>query len=149
MRAMSESEFAKCECCGLVEECTAHYIERIRGGFCDRFICGLCAGAVKEEQCRSRLRSAGAHHRHPWRMHCPLTWQSVCNSTAKFVTIRLCILPPLLPCASSSPNAVAAAHLKAPPEHEPPFVSYLRISQFFSAKNSTMQLKKNKNSRHY
>ncbi|KAJ7526946.1 hypothetical protein O6H91_16G028300 [Diphasiastrum complanatum] len=59
---MSEAsaEYAKCECCGLQEECTADYIERVRGVFCRHFICGLCAEAVKEEQCQRKSRAVAA-----------------------------------------------------------------------------------------
>ncbi|KAL5583670.1 hypothetical protein UlMin_016112 [Ulmus minor] len=48
-----EIEFAKCECCGLTEECTPAYIERIRERYQNRWICGLCAEAVKDEIVRS------------------------------------------------------------------------------------------------
>lgn len=44
---------AKCSCCGLVEECTHAYIARVRERFGGRWICGLCAEAVKEERARS------------------------------------------------------------------------------------------------
>ncbi|KAI3416937.1 uncharacterized protein J3R85_014926 [Psidium guajava] len=47
--AISEVEDAKCECCGMSEECTPEYIERVRKRFSGRWICGLCAEAVKEE----------------------------------------------------------------------------------------------------
>ncbi|GKV36640.1 hypothetical protein SLEP1_g44749 [Rubroshorea leprosula] len=46
---ISEVEDAKCECCGMSEECTPEYIERIRNKFLGRLICGLCSEAVKEE----------------------------------------------------------------------------------------------------
>eukprot|EP01018_Ginkgo_biloba_P008073 Gb_05755 [translate_table: standard] len=49
----SEVEFAVCECCGLKEECTPAYIARVRERFYGRWICGLCAEAVKDELCRS------------------------------------------------------------------------------------------------
>lgn len=47
----------QCECCGLSEECTAGYIGRVRKLFCDRWICGLCAEAVKEERNRMDLET--------------------------------------------------------------------------------------------
>lgn len=40
---------AKCECCGMSEECTAEYIKRVRDKFMEKFICGLCAEAVQQE----------------------------------------------------------------------------------------------------
>ncbi|KAL1834619.1 hypothetical protein DCAR_0104831 [Daucus carota subsp. sativus] len=46
---ISEVEDAKCECCGLSEECTPEYISRVRAKFSGKLICGLCSEAVKEE----------------------------------------------------------------------------------------------------
>ncbi|OMO66599.1 hypothetical protein COLO4_30490 [Corchorus olitorius] len=46
---ISEVEDAKCECCGMSEECTPEYIERVRNKFLGKWICGLCSEAVKEE----------------------------------------------------------------------------------------------------
>ncbi|GMI75706.1 hypothetical protein HRI_001239900 [Hibiscus trionum] len=46
---ISEVEDAKCECCGMSEECTPEYIERVRSKYMGKWICGLCAEAVKEE----------------------------------------------------------------------------------------------------
>ncbi|KAL5728738.1 hypothetical protein ACHQM5_001786 [Ranunculus cassubicifolius] len=46
---ISEVEDAKCECCGMLEECTPEYIQRIKEKFSGQMICGLCAEAVKEE----------------------------------------------------------------------------------------------------
>ncbi|XP_042512560.1 uncharacterized protein LOC122087472 [Macadamia integrifolia] len=61
-----EVEFAKCDCCGLTEECTPAYIARVRERYQGRWICGLCAEAVKDESFRSdRLITAEeALHRH-------------------------------------------------------------------------------------
>ncbi|OIW03801.1 hypothetical protein TanjilG_30077 [Lupinus angustifolius] len=46
---ITEVEDAKCECCGMCEECTPEYIEHIRDKFQGKFVCGLCSEAVKEE----------------------------------------------------------------------------------------------------
>ncbi|KAK7294250.1 hypothetical protein RJT34_17137 [Clitoria ternatea] len=46
---ISEVENAKCECCGMCEECTPEYIDRVRDKFDGKWVCGLCAEAVKEE----------------------------------------------------------------------------------------------------
>lgn len=46
---ISEVEDAKCECCGMCEECTPEYISRVREKFSGKLICGLCSEAVKEE----------------------------------------------------------------------------------------------------
>ncbi|CAA6666043.1 unnamed protein product [Spirodela intermedia] len=47
--AVAEVVEAKCECCGMSEECTPQYIRRVRDRFCGRWVCGLCSEAVKEE----------------------------------------------------------------------------------------------------
>lgn len=47
--AISEVEDAKCECCGMGEECTPGYIKRVKERYSGKLICGLCAEAVKEE----------------------------------------------------------------------------------------------------
>ncbi|BBN17655.1 hypothetical protein Mp_7g16100 [Marchantia polymorpha subsp. ruderalis] len=52
----SAEQMQSCECCGLKEECTRAYIGHVRTLFCGRYVCGLCAEAVKEE--RGRLQSA-------------------------------------------------------------------------------------------
>lgn len=49
LQSISEVEDAKCECCGMSEECTPEYISRVRERFFGKWICGLCAEAVKEE----------------------------------------------------------------------------------------------------
>lgn len=51
--AQSEFEFAKCDCCGLTEECTPGYIERVRERYQGKWICGLCGEAVKDEIIRT------------------------------------------------------------------------------------------------
>ncbi|XP_044495761.1 uncharacterized protein LOC123218379 [Mangifera indica] len=54
-----EVEFAKCDCCGLTEECTPEYIETIRQRYQGKWICGLCAEVIKDEIIRTeRLISA-------------------------------------------------------------------------------------------
>lgn len=45
----TEVEYVKCDCCGLTEECTLAYIQRIRQRYQGKWICGLCAEAVKYE----------------------------------------------------------------------------------------------------
>lgn len=48
-----EKEYmAKCECCGLAEECTPGYVARMKAMYCGRLLCGLCGEAVKEERMR-------------------------------------------------------------------------------------------------
>ncbi|KAL9667782.1 hypothetical protein QQ045_002150 [Rhodiola kirilowii] len=48
LQPISEVEDAKCECCGMTEECTTEYIDKVRGKFSGKWICGLCSEAVKE-----------------------------------------------------------------------------------------------------
>ncbi|GJV35129.1 DUF1677 domain-containing protein [Tanacetum coccineum] len=50
---ISEVEDAKCECCGMSEECTPKYVARVREKFLGKLICGLCSEAVKEEMEKS------------------------------------------------------------------------------------------------
>ncbi|XP_062208375.1 uncharacterized protein LOC133909844 [Phragmites australis] len=42
-------EDARCECCGMQEECTPAYVRRVRERYCGRLVCGLCAEAVNGE----------------------------------------------------------------------------------------------------
>ncbi|KAK6927340.1 Protein of unknown function DUF1677, plant [Dillenia turbinata] len=44
-----EVQEAKCECCGMSEECTSEYIKKVRDEFLGKWVCGLCAKAVQEE----------------------------------------------------------------------------------------------------
>lgn len=62
-----ESEVqVRCECCGLTEECTLEYIEKVRERYLGRWICGLCGEAVKDEIRRSgcRITTEEAINRH-------------------------------------------------------------------------------------
>ncbi|CAN6243662.1 unnamed protein product [Urochloa humidicola] len=45
----AEVENARCECCGMSEECTPAYIGVVRRRFSGRWVCGLCAEAIAEE----------------------------------------------------------------------------------------------------
>lgn len=64
----SEVEKVECECCGLEEECTGAYIEHVKGLYCGRWVCGLCAEAVKEERGKSittiQEEEEEQHHHH-------------------------------------------------------------------------------------
>ncbi|KAL1552290.1 hypothetical protein AAHA92_13104 [Salvia divinorum] len=53
---------ARCECCGLTEECTEAYVKRVRERYSGRWICGLCAEAVKEEMVRIGSEEALDRH---------------------------------------------------------------------------------------
>lgn len=48
LATISEVEDAKCECCGMCEECTPQYVKKMRDKF-GQMICGLCSEAVKME----------------------------------------------------------------------------------------------------
>ncbi|KAL9682964.1 hypothetical protein QQ045_014776 [Rhodiola kirilowii] len=51
---MSETTFSvNCESCGFTEDCTPEYIAGVREMHQGRWICGLCAEAVKDEVRRS------------------------------------------------------------------------------------------------
>lgn len=49
LTTISEVVDAKCECCGMIEECTPEYMEKVHNRFLGKWICGLCSEAVKEE----------------------------------------------------------------------------------------------------
>ncbi|KAJ7951494.1 DUF1677 family protein [Quillaja saponaria] len=53
LTAQTEVEFAVCDSCGLTEECTPAYIERVQERYHGKWICGLCAEAIKDEIIRS------------------------------------------------------------------------------------------------
>ncbi|XP_058227312.1 uncharacterized protein LOC131335814 [Rhododendron vialii] len=61
-----EVMYVKCDCCGLTEECTITYIERIRERYQGKWICGLCAEAVKDEivRCERLISTEDAMNRH-------------------------------------------------------------------------------------
>ncbi|CAN8239515.1 unnamed protein product [Cochlearia groenlandica] len=49
-----ETEPVTCHCCGLTEECTQTYIEKIKECYMGKWICGLCSEAVKYEVVRTK-----------------------------------------------------------------------------------------------
>lgn len=49
----AETIQVKCYCCGLMEEGTVSYVGGVEEKYEGRWICGLCAEAVKEEKERS------------------------------------------------------------------------------------------------
>ena len=61
-----ELDFTKCDCCGLMLECTLAYIETIRERYQGKWICGLCAEAVKDEmmRCERLINAEEALTRH-------------------------------------------------------------------------------------
>ncbi|GKC62796.1 cation exchanger 9 [Tanacetum coccineum] len=52
MSTTMELILAKCECCGLTEECTFEYIYKIRERYHGKWICGLCGEAIKDKIAR-------------------------------------------------------------------------------------------------
>ncbi|KAM0968033.1 hypothetical protein ACFX13_016765 [Malus domestica] len=56
----------KCYCCGLTEECTPAYVATVKERHQDRWICGLCAEAIKDENSRSsrKISTEEAMKRH-------------------------------------------------------------------------------------
>lgn len=61
---ISEVEDAKCECCGMSEECTPQYVKKVREIYCGQMICGLCSEAVKEEMEKNGGKREEALHAH-------------------------------------------------------------------------------------
>lgn len=51
-----EIESAKCECCGLREDCTGEYIAGVKAEFGGRWFCGLCSEAVRDEVAKARRK---------------------------------------------------------------------------------------------
>ncbi|XP_035547513.1 uncharacterized protein LOC118348973 isoform X1 [Juglans regia] len=49
-----EIESAKCECCGLKEDCTQDYITEVKAKFDGKWLCGLCSEAVRDEVSRGK-----------------------------------------------------------------------------------------------
>ncbi|XP_030530604.1 uncharacterized protein LOC115741039 [Rhodamnia argentea] len=52
-----ELEDARCECCGMSEECTPEYVSHVRDKFSGKLVCGLCAEAVRVEMERGGGKS--------------------------------------------------------------------------------------------
>ena len=71
-------ECAKCECCGLVEDCTRDYILGVRAAFGGRWLCGLCSEAVRDEAARGTARGAAAAR--GWRRRSGTTWPSAASA---------------------------------------------------------------------
>ncbi|KAK9288134.1 hypothetical protein L1049_017227 [Liquidambar formosana] len=53
-----EIESAKCECCGLKEDCTQDYISEVKAKFDGKWLCGLCSEAVSDEVSRGKKPSS-------------------------------------------------------------------------------------------
>ena len=54
-----EVEEVRCEYCEIEEECTQTYIAHIRASYCGKWICGICAEAVKEEHRKKAREKPG------------------------------------------------------------------------------------------
>ncbi|KAB2627791.1 hypothetical protein D8674_032586 [Pyrus ussuriensis x Pyrus communis] len=61
-----EELVVKCYCCGLTEECTPAYVATVKERHQGRWICGLCAEAIKDENSRSsrKISTEEAMKRH-------------------------------------------------------------------------------------
>ncbi|MQM05367.1 hypothetical protein Taro_038177, partial [Colocasia esculenta] len=55
-----EIEPARCECCGLREDCTLDYIRGVTAEFGGTWLCGLCAEAVRDELDKGRRKKKAA-----------------------------------------------------------------------------------------
>ncbi|XP_058086429.1 uncharacterized protein LOC131233655 [Magnolia sinica] len=56
---LMEIESVKCECCGLKEDCTQDYIRDVTAKFEGKWLCGLCAEAVRDEVNRDGKNAFG------------------------------------------------------------------------------------------
>ncbi|KAK8953854.1 hypothetical protein KSP39_PZI002850 [Platanthera zijinensis] len=54
-----EIESAKCECCGLKEDCTVEYISAVKENFAGKWLCGLCTAAVMDEVSGGKRKGLG------------------------------------------------------------------------------------------
>ncbi|CAI9118442.1 OLC1v1020014C1 [Oldenlandia corymbosa var. corymbosa] len=52
-------ELAKCDCCGLKEDCTQEYISEVKANFNGKWLCGLCSEAVRDEVNRGKKQLSG------------------------------------------------------------------------------------------
>ncbi|KAL0855666.1 hypothetical protein Bca101_060819 [Brassica carinata] len=50
-----EIESVRCECCGLMEDCTQDYISEVKSNFDNKWLCGLCSEAVRDEVSRRKM----------------------------------------------------------------------------------------------
>jgi hypothetical protein len=64
LKPVPEVVEAKCECCGMSQECTPEYMRGVRGRFDGRWVCGLCAEAVTEEAEKSGVKLEEALRTH-------------------------------------------------------------------------------------
>lgn len=56
----------ECECCGLKEDCTQQYIEKVKSSYSGNWVCGLCCEAVREKLVRApeiAMQEAVSYHR--------------------------------------------------------------------------------------
>ena len=58
--AQMEIESAKCECCGLREDCTVDYIAGVKADFGGRWLCGLCSESVRDEVAKKGRGACGS-----------------------------------------------------------------------------------------
>ncbi|XP_020091197.1 uncharacterized protein LOC109712183 [Ananas comosus] len=134
---VSEVEWARCECCGLTEECTPAYISRVRERHLGRWICGLCAEAVKDEIGRSGwpISTAEAIDRHAsffraFRAVAPPDHaaQHLVAAIARLLRRSLDSAPARLP--TSSDDSGAASRARAVPENRRTAFARSRTSCF-------------------
>ncbi|ESR66212.1 hypothetical protein CICLE_v10009800mg [Citrus x clementina] len=121
----SEVEFARCECCGLTEECTAAYVSHVKERFGGRWICGLCTEAVKDEiTCRSKKREN----------HLMISTDEALNRHMKFCEQFRSSSPPARPAGDdliSAMKHILRRSLDSPPKSKsPPPTSFLASKAF-------------------
>ncbi|CAN8270430.1 unnamed protein product [Cochlearia groenlandica] len=50
-----EIEPVRCECCGFIEDCTKDYINKVKSNFDNKWLCGLCSEAVRDEMISRKM----------------------------------------------------------------------------------------------
>uniref|UniRef100_A0A1D1XZ58 Sulfate transporter n=1 Tax=Anthurium amnicola TaxID=1678845 RepID=A0A1D1XZ58_9ARAE len=74
-----EVESVKCECCGLQEDCTQDYIREVKAKFEGKWLCGLCAEAVRDELAKGRKKKKGYSLEEATRAHMAFCRRSKSN----------------------------------------------------------------------
>ncbi|XP_023639592.1 uncharacterized protein LOC17889988 [Capsella rubella] len=61
-----EVKKVKCDCCGIEEECTVQYIDKVRNLYSGNWVCGLCAVVITERFRKDPLTAAGIQGALDW-----------------------------------------------------------------------------------
>ncbi|CAN4097671.1 unnamed protein product [Withania somnifera] len=77
-----EIELARCDCCGLIEECTIEYISEVKGNFEGKWLCGLCSEAVRDEFNRGKKMQYFLEMEEAVKAHTSFCRKYKCNNPA-------------------------------------------------------------------